>query len=176
MDFPCGSTSLEVEIGPQLVSSQLGGISVGRYGVPRVGDAPQSVLIVSHGASVMDYVYAEDGCALGYIQGRYIHAMNGSAVGQLNGRAVPALSGEYVGELDHQMVSTGGTGIQGTSGIRAIPETPAIRVILAIVGRPTMAIATCRTSFRLAGARRGRCPQSKRRHSSTDAPVLLRPK
>lgn len=89
---------------------------VGRTGAMGALGADHSVRCGLYRGHVVNYVYDQNGRAIGSIQGRYIHAMNGRAVGQLNGSAVHALSGSYVGELDHQMIVDKGRGDPGNPG------------------------------------------------------------
>lgn len=80
-----------------------------------------------NGGNMADYIYDENGIAVGVIRSKYIHDMNGSAIGQIKGTHVHKLSGEYVGELyKHKVVdkhmgnfdNPGNTGSPGNPGNR----------------------------------------------------------
>ncbi|MDX1454118.1 MAG: hypothetical protein R3217_01555 [Gammaproteobacteria bacterium] len=51
-----------------------------------------------------NYIYNEDGDAVGFWEDHLIFSMQGTPVGQLNGPSVHRLTGEYVGELYEDMV------------------------------------------------------------------------
>lgn len=53
---------------------------------------------------MVNYIYSEDGDAIGFWEDNLIFAMDGRPVGQLNGPSVHKLTGEYVGELYEDMV------------------------------------------------------------------------
>ena len=83
---------------------------------------------------MMQYIYNERGCAVGYRQGRYVYTMRGVAVGQVSGTThVHRLSGSYSGELDHDMVvdkhlgDFGNIGNPGDPGNAGNPGDPGNR-------------------------------------------------
>lgn len=51
-----------------------------------------------------NYIYNEDGDAVGFWEDHLIFDLTGRPVGQLNGPSVHKLTGEYVGELYEDMV------------------------------------------------------------------------
>lgn len=51
-----------------------------------------------------NYIYNEDGDAVGFWEDELIFTMKGRPVAQLNGPSVHRLTGEYVGELYEDMV------------------------------------------------------------------------
>ncbi|HEX7029542.1 MAG TPA: hypothetical protein VF254_03015 [Gammaproteobacteria bacterium] len=53
---------------------------------------------------MVNYIYNEDGDAVGFWEDRLVFALNGRPVAQLNGPSVHRLTGEYVGELYEDMI------------------------------------------------------------------------
>lgn len=53
---------------------------------------------------MVNYIYNEDGDAVGFWEGNLVFALNGRPVAQLNGPSVHRLTGEYVGELYEDMI------------------------------------------------------------------------
>lgn len=72
--------------------------------------------------AMTNYIYNEDGDAVGFWEDNLIFAMNGRPVGQLNGPSVHKLTGEYVGELYEDMVVD-----RYFEDIDRIPPTPVRR-------------------------------------------------
>lgn len=53
---------------------------------------------------MINYLYNEDGDALGFWDDRFVYRLDGTPIGQLNGPSVHKLTGEYVGELYEDMI------------------------------------------------------------------------
>ncbi|HEX7046207.1 MAG TPA: hypothetical protein VF275_01365 [Gammaproteobacteria bacterium] len=53
---------------------------------------------------MVNYIYNEDGDAVGFWEGTLVFALNGRPVAQLNGPSVHRLTGEYAGELYEDMI------------------------------------------------------------------------
>lgn len=53
---------------------------------------------------MVNYIYNEDGDAVGFWEDNLVFAINGRPVAQLNGPSVHRLTGEYVGELYEDMI------------------------------------------------------------------------
>lgn len=52
----------------------------------------------------VNYIYNEDGDAVGFWEDNLVFALNGRPVAQLNGPSVHRLTGEYAGELYEDMI------------------------------------------------------------------------
>lgn len=53
---------------------------------------------------MVNYIYNEDGDAVGFWEDNLVFTLNGRPVAQLNGPRVHRLTGEYVGELYEDMI------------------------------------------------------------------------
>jgi len=51
-----------------------------------------------------NFIYNEDGDAVGFHDDAFIYKLDGAAVGQLNGPSVHKLDGSYIGELYEDMI------------------------------------------------------------------------
>ncbi|MEE8118129.1 MAG: hypothetical protein V3T39_01095 [Gammaproteobacteria bacterium] len=69
-----------------------------------------------------DFIYDEDGEAVGFWEDNLVFSMTGTPVAQLNGPSVHKLTGEYVGELYEDMVVD-----RYFEEIEKIPPTPVRR-------------------------------------------------
>src|SRR5688572_24449933 len=77
-----------------------------------------------------NFIFNEDGDAVGFWDGDFVFKLDGAPVGQLNGPSVHRLNGEYVGELYEDMIvdrfSQDLGSIEPAQAPRAAPQAPPV--------------------------------------------------